>query len=85
MQIQMTKVQVCTWWACKWRFSQYILKRLENDIKKFKYKNLELEESPCMRKCKYGPNAKLNNGDIINKSEPAKISQTVRNEITKKK
>ena len=79
------KVEVCTWWACTSRFSKYIIKRLENDIEKFSYKRLNIHESPCMWKCQKGPNIKINNGDIQNRSEPAKVSSTVRNELTKKK
>ena len=78
------KIQVCTWGSCKSKFSEYIIKRLENDVEKFNYKKLDIEESPCMGKCKYWPNVKLNNWDILNKSEPAKISQLARNELIKK-
>lgn len=78
------KIQVCNGWSCKSKFSEYIVKRLENDRKKFSYKKLDIEETSCMWKCKYWPNVKLNGGDILNKSEPAKISQLARNELTKK-
>ena len=79
------KVEVCTWGPCKWKFSKYIVKRLENDIEKFWYKRLNIHESPCMWSCQKWPNVKINKGDIQNRSDPAKISNTVRNELLKKK
>lgn len=79
------KVHVCTGWSCKSKFSQYIIKRLENDTERFNYKKLEVIESPCMWGCKYWPNVKINNWEKQNKSDPAKVAQIVYKELTKKK
>ncbi len=79
------KVEVCMWNSCKSKFSEYIVKRLQNDAKKFGYKKLEICEWTCMWECRKGPNIKVNNWDIQHRSEPAKVSKTVQNELLKKK
>lgn len=50
------KVQVCIWKACKSKFSNYIVTRLENDVKKFNLSSLEIETCSCTGNCKKAPN-----------------------------
>ena len=79
------KVEVCNWKTCSWKFSKYIIKRLENDTEKFWYKNLEIDKTACMWWCKRWPNVKINNWNIINYSEAAKIGIQVQNQLQPKK
>jgi len=67
------KIKVCTWSACKDKFSEYIIKRIKNDIEFYNLKNIEIEESPCMWMCNKSPNIKIDN-DVINYANPLKIS-----------
>ncbi len=60
------EVKVCTWKICSGRFSEYILKRLENDKKNFNLKNVEITESPCMWWCKSWPNIIIQDEKITN-------------------
>lgn len=74
------KVQVCTGKSCKDKFSNYIITRLQNDIKFYDWKNLEVVEEVCMWQCKKWPNIKIKN-QITNYSSPAKISELVAKHI----
>ncbi len=67
-------IKICNWKTCSERFCSYIKTRLENDIKKFDLKNINLEDSPCMWDCKIWPNIKINN-EKINKVNPTKASE----------
>ena len=67
------KIKVCTWPACKDKFSEYIIKRIKNDIEFYNLENVEIEESPCMWMCNKSPNTKIDN-DVINYANPLKIS-----------
>lgn len=49
------KIQVCTWSKCKANFSEYILKRLENDKEFCKNDNVILENCLCSWNCKDWP------------------------------
>lgn len=53
------KIKVCKWKMCKSRFSEYIIKRLENDIAFHNYSWVILEETPCMWHCDEWPNAQF--------------------------
>ncbi len=68
------EIKICNWKACKERFCSYIKTRLENDIKKFELKNIEITESPCMWECKIWPNIKIN-WEKHNKVSPTKASE----------
>lgn len=45
------KIQVCSGKSCSERFSEYIIDRLENDVKKFELEDMEVMKSPCMGNC----------------------------------
>lgn len=50
------KIQVCTWRSCKWNFSEYIMKRLENDKKmNNNCNNVIIEQCLCTWNCKDWP------------------------------
>jgi NADH:ubiquinone oxidoreductase subunit E len=49
------KIQVCTGKACREKFSNYILKRLENDKENFKLDHLIVETCTCQKKCDEAP------------------------------
>jgi NADH:ubiquinone oxidoreductase subunit E len=49
------KIQVCNWNKCRANFSEYILKRLENDKNFFKMDKLILENCLCSWNCKDWP------------------------------
>jgi len=49
------KVQVCTGKTCREKFSNYILKRLENDKENFKLDHLIIETCACQKKCEEAP------------------------------
>ncbi len=68
------EIKICNWKACQENFSSYIKIRLENDIKKFELKNIELKEAPCMGDCKIWPNIKIN-WEKFNKVNPTKASE----------
>lgn len=78
------KVQVCSGWSCKSKFSEYIIKRLENDTIKFWYKKLRVESTLCLWWCKKWPNVTINGGDIMNYQDPAKVAARVQTELLKK-
>jgi len=46
------KIKVCTGKSCGGKYSKYIITRLENDIKFYNWKNIELETTLCMGQCK---------------------------------
>ena len=74
----MTKVQVCRWKACKTNFSEYIIKRLQGDKERLGLSHLEIEEAKCMGMCKRWPNVVVDE-ELMNYSEPAKVSERVIN------
>ena len=53
------KIQVCMWNWCKKRYSEYILKRLENDVERFDMKNVNLSTCACCWKCEEWPVVKF--------------------------
>ena len=76
------KIKICSWNACKANFSNYMVTRIKRDIEKFKLKNIEIEETPCMWMCKKGPNAKVDN-DILNYANWNKLSALMFKKIKK--
>ena len=76
------KISVCTWSACKDKFSHYMITRIKRDIEKFDLKNVVIEESPCMWMCKEGPNAKIDS-EVCNRCNPAILSQRMFKKIKK--
>lgn len=68
------KIKVCTWSACKDRFSDYIITRLKNDKQRFNLNDLEIEESLCMWQCPKWPNIKVD-WEIKNYITPSKASE----------
>ena len=77
------KVQVCTWKSCWGKFSKYILTRLENDIKFYDWKNIEVEESLCMWECKKSPNIMIER-EKYNYVNPAKASELILKKLEEK-
>jgi len=70
------KIQICTWKTCKWKFSEYIIKRLKADIEFHKLNWVEVEESMCMWKCKEWPNIKIDK-DLLTRMDPIKASKAM--------
>ena len=75
------KIQVCTWKACKEKFSSYILTRLNSDTKFYDLKNTIVEECMCTWNCKKWPSVVID-WEIKDYMNPAKASQMM---IEKKK
>lgn len=50
------KIKICTGKMCKERYSEYIIKRIKNDIDFHSLDWVILEESPCMWQCSKWPN-----------------------------
>ena len=73
------EVKVCTWKACSWKYSKYIIKRIENDKVFHNMKKLIITECPCMGQCKKWANIKIKN-QINNYTDPAKASQIIKKE-----
>jgi len=78
------KIQVCTGKMCKSRFSEYIIKRIESDIEKFKIQNISLEACPCLWSCKTWPNVVID-WKIEKYCEWAKISKIILDKINQRK
>lgn len=80
------KIQVCTWKACKSRFSEYILKRISDDSVKFELSSSQVtaETCPCLWHCKEWPNV-LIDGKIQHYSDPIKISKMMFEKIKQKR
>lgn len=75
------KVQVCTGKSCRWRYSNYVITRIENDSSFYNdWKWVEVVEETCMWHCKQGPNIKLKN-QIINYCSPTKASEVIAKHI----
>ncbi len=77
------KIKVCTWKACKDKFSEYIITRLENDIKFYSWKDIQIEHSACMGQCKKGANMTIEK-ESHNYMTPAKASEIVVKKIWEK-
>lgn len=79
------KVQVCTGKSCKWRYSNYVITRIQNDIKFYDgWDWVEVVEELCMGNCKKWPNLKLKN-QIINYCSPAKASEIIAKHVAEDK
>lgn len=78
------KIQVCTWKACKSRFSEYIIKRVEWDIKKFSLENITLETCSCLGQCKTWPNVIID-WKTENYCDPIKVSKIMFDKINTRK
>ena len=78
------KVQICIWKSCAWKFSKYIKTRLENDVKFYKWKEIEIEEIFCMWDCKKWPNIKID-GEKCNYIQWVKASELVMQKLSGKK
>jgi NADH:ubiquinone oxidoreductase subunit E len=78
------KIKICMWPACKAKFNEYIVKRINNDIKFYWLENIEIEETSCMWLCDKWPNVKIDN-DHINYANPLKISDLMLKKLWLKK
>ena len=76
------KVKVCVGSACKAKFSEYIIKRIERDIEKFNLKNIEIEKVNCMGFCDKAPNVKIDN-EIYYNTNPIKVSEVIFDKLKK--
>ncbi len=79
------KIKICTWRACKDNFSEYIIKRIKNDIEFYKLNNIIIEETPCMWLCHKWPNVVIDNDKVINYANPLKISDLMLKKLRLKK
>jgi len=78
------KIKICTWPACKEKYSEYIVKRIKNDIEFFNLENVIVEESPCMWLCDKWPNVQIDK-EIFNNANPLKISDIMLRKLWIKK
>jgi len=78
------KAKVCCWKTCSSIFSNYIIRRVEGDIKRLGLKDIELEKAKCMGMCKQWPNVKFDD-EVMNYAEPAKVSERIIKGPKKKK
>lgn len=78
------KVQICNWKLCKQKFSEYIFKRISQDIEKFKLHSIILEKCSCLWDCEKWPNV-LIDWKIENYQDPAKTSKIILDKINFKK
>ncbi len=76
------KIRVCKWKSCSEKFSNYIITRLQNDVKRFNLKDIEIEETLCMWKCTEWPNAFIDN-EFHNRCNPLKVSELIFKKIKK--
>lgn len=67
------KISVCTWNACKDRFSEYIITRLKNDKDRFNLNSLIIEECKCTWNCDTWPNIVVD-WDVRPRMNPVKAS-----------
>ena len=74
------KVQVCSWKSCSWHFSKYIVDRLQDDKKRYKLKDVIIEDHPCMGGCKMAPNISID-GEVIGYMKPVDASNVVLDKI----
>lgn len=74
------KIQICNGKMCKSRFSEYIKKRIENDIEKFDLKNIILENCSCIWQCEKWPNV-IFDWHIENQVNPTKASKIIQDKI----
>lgn len=79
------KIQICNWKNCKSKFSEYITKRIQSDIEKFKINSVILENCGCLWdwECKKWPNV-LIDWKIENYSDPVKISKIMIDKINQR-
>jgi len=63
------KIRICCCQKCKNNFSNFIKQRLENDIKRFNLKDVEIEDAWCFWLCKKWPIIEIN-GEIIQRVTP---------------
>jgi NADH:ubiquinone oxidoreductase subunit E len=75
-------IKVCTWSACKSKFSNYMVTRIKRDIEKSSLKNVKMEESPCMWECRKSPNARIDN-EVMNYANPCKLSEAMFKKLKK--
>ncbi len=78
------KIKICTWVACKEKYSEYIVKRIKNDIAFFNLENVIVEESTCMWMCDKWPNVQIDK-EIFNNTNPLKISDIMLRKLWLKK
>ena len=78
------EVKICTWKTCSWKFSKYILTRLENDTSFYNWKDVKVEETACMGECKKAPNVKIQN-ELHNYASPAKTSEITCKKVAERK
>lgn len=68
------KIRICKGKTCSWKFSKYITERLKQDIEKIKIEWVEIEETPCMGRCKSAPNVNFDKEEMIY-ADPIKASK----------
>lgn len=77
------KIKICKWKACKNKFCSYIEDRLLAEKERFKL-DIEVEDAPCMWKCKIWPNIKIEKEEV-NKVDPIKASNLVKKKLENNK
>lgn len=78
------QVKICQGKTCGWKFSKYILARLENDVKLYDWKDVKLEPILCMWECKKWPNILIEK-ELYNYVNPAKASELIKAKMRQKK
>jgi len=70
------KISICTWKWCREKFSEYIIKRIKNDIKFYWKDNIIIDTFECMWDCKNWPNIIIDK-TIYPNITPAKASELI--------
>lgn len=74
------EIKVCIWKACSWKFSNYIIKRIENDKEKFDLENIKIQTTSCMWKCENWPNICIDSENYW-KQNPFKTSELLNKKL----
>jgi NADH:ubiquinone oxidoreductase subunit E len=75
-------IKVCNWKNCQNNFNSYIIDRLKNDIARFNFENIEIEEIDCMWMCEEWPIVKINK-EILKNANPIKASEMMFKKLKK--
>lgn len=74
------KIQVCMGKSCKWKYSEYILQRLERDKERFNLNNVIITTCTCLWKCEKWPSVMFDK-HIEWHMTPTKASKMLMNKI----
>ncbi len=70
------KIQVCTGKRCSEKFSEYIIKRLQNDKIFYDISDIDIQQVSCMGSCESAANIKID-GTLHHYMNPLKASDLI--------